>query len=171
MARPTIASLIAGMAVMALGESIRIWGVGYAGKTTREGEVKAPLLVTGGPYSYVRNPLYIGNFFNGLGLCVMGCGAAAPGVAALFLALVILSNAIIYGVIIPHEEQFLRTAFGEPYDDFCRKVHRILPRLKPYEPRTGTFDWGVILKAEIHTLLLMAAVVGVMLWRMASVPR
>jgi hypothetical protein len=98
----------------------------------------------------------------------MAAGTAHPGFTALFIALLVLSNSIIYGLIIPHEEQYLRKTFGEPYDDYCRNVHRIIPRLKPYSPRTGTFDRSVILKAEIHTLLLMAVVVGLIGWRLVS---
>jgi len=72
--RPTKESFLLGLLVAALGEALRIWGVGYSGTTTRESRVIAPQLVTAGPYAYVRNPLYVGNFITAFGFVIVGCG-------------------------------------------------------------------------------------------------
>ncbi len=58
---PNHAVLEAGIVLLVLGEFIRIWSVQYAGGATRTPAVGAPFLCTSGPFSMVRNPLYIGN--------------------------------------------------------------------------------------------------------------
>ncbi|MDQ7827152.1 MAG: isoprenylcysteine carboxylmethyltransferase family protein [Candidatus Eremiobacteraeota bacterium] len=154
--KPTPASFFAGIAVALLGEALRIWGVGYAGKTTRGEEVKAPCLVTAGPFAHVRNPLYLGNAITGLGFTVMACGAAPPFVVALLMILFLLFYVTVYGTIIPLEEEFLRETFGDPYSEYCSHVPRIVPRLSPYEKKQGTFSWMPIKSGESETLVLFA---------------
>ena len=53
-----------GVPLVILGELIRILASGYL-------EKKGTKLATAGPFAYVRNPLYVGNFFLGLGFVVM----------------------------------------------------------------------------------------------------
>ena len=71
-ARPTGSSMIVGFLLALLGESIRFWGVSYAGSETRTtGAVGGTQLVTSGPYSHVRNPLYLGNILLYVGIGIM----------------------------------------------------------------------------------------------------
>ena len=58
-----------GLALIFLGEYIRISAVRYAGGVTRTMKVGAPSLCTAGPYSRTRNPLYLGNV-------IIYCGVA-----------------------------------------------------------------------------------------------
>src|SRR5471030_1298432 len=44
-----------------LGCALRSWAAGYLFKGKR--------VAVGGPYAYVRNPLYLGSFILGLGFC------------------------------------------------------------------------------------------------------
>ncbi|MBI4810581.1 MAG: isoprenylcysteine carboxylmethyltransferase family protein, partial [Ignavibacteriales bacterium] len=61
-AHPTLLSFIVGIGFVLVGEFVRLWGVSYAGSETRTtGAVGATYLITNGPFSYVRNPLYLGN--------------------------------------------------------------------------------------------------------------
>ena len=53
--------MIIGLTLILLGELLRIWAVSYAGGITRTTKVGAQILCTTEPYSYTRNPLYIGN--------------------------------------------------------------------------------------------------------------
>ena len=128
LARPTAKTFFAGLAIAAVGELIRIWGVAYAGSLTRTTSgPKANELVMSGPYAFVRNPLYIGNFFIGTGMCV----AAWPWMPWMLLV-VVAFYFIQYGLIISMEEEFLRSKFGETYEIYARNVPKILPRLTPY---------------------------------------
>lgn len=151
---PTWQSFLLGIAVALLGEGLRIWGVGYSGTTTREGHVIAPQLVTAGPYAFVRNPLYLGNFITAVGFYVVGAGGITWLMRVLLMCLVLVSYVTVYGLIIPLEEEYLGRTFGQVYHDYKRAVPRVVPRLTPYARRQGRFDWKVIRTAEIHTLTL-----------------
>jgi len=73
--RPSAFSIAVGLPLAFAGEAIRAWAVGYSGVTTRGDTVTAPALVTAGPYAYVRNPLYAGNFITALGFAIAFTGA------------------------------------------------------------------------------------------------
>ncbi len=80
---------------------------------------KVTTIVTEGPFRFTRNPMY-------LSLMVFYCGgimAFRLPWSAILLPLVFL--ALQYGVIVP-EERHLRTLFGEPYAEYCRRVRRWL---------------------------------------------
>ena len=155
LAKPTPVSLIIGFLIALAGESIRIWAVGFSGVTTRKSELEAPLLVTAGPYAMVRNPLYVGNLITWLGFSIAAAGAAPLWAKIVIIGSMILSYAIIYGNIIPLEEQFLEKQFGEPFREYLKNVPQMLPQMKPYDKQNGTWDPGVILKAESQTIIML----------------
>ncbi|MCB0075891.1 MAG: isoprenylcysteine carboxylmethyltransferase family protein [Anaerolineales bacterium] len=81
-------------------------------------------LVTTGPYSRSRNPLYLAAalFFLGLALLLN----TVWGVVALLLAVV----ACRYLLIVP-EERYLAAKFGADYGAYCASVGRWLGRRRP----------------------------------------
>jgi protein-S-isoprenylcysteine O-methyltransferase Ste14 len=79
-------------------------------------------LVTGGPYSVVRNPIYLGMF----GL-MMGTGLVLATWWALLLgaATYLLGN----GIRIRAEEQLLKETFGAQFHEYASRVPAFLPRI------------------------------------------
>lgn len=160
--KPSHFSFLIGLAIACVGEAIRIWGVGYAGKTTRKTTLDAPLLVTAGPYAYVRHPIYVGNALMGFGGFVMAVGHYSALGAVLFLAAYLLFYGIVYGQLVPLEDHFLEDQFGDAYARYKKEVPRILPRLSPYAHPQGQFHSETILSAEINTLIPFLVIVLVM---------
>ena len=91
-------------------------------------------LITVGPYSVTRNPLY---FFSFLGF--VGVGLATETVT---LALAMTGFfAIVYPIVIRREEMFLRMKFGAAFAAYCDRVPRFMPRFSLYvEPKTWVVD-------------------------------
>jgi len=163
--RPSKESAVIGIGVAVLGELIRIWAVGYSGVTTRANVVTAPDLVTAGPYSRLRNPLYAGNAIIALGFWIAFTGRVSILQAAVMLACVLVLVVGVYGVIIPLEEEFLEKQFGAAYKRYREKVPRIVPS-KPLNRNQQRGSWRakVILRAEIITLsYFLLTVVAVLL--------
>ena len=144
LARPSLISLAASLLLVVPGLMLRAYASGYVKKNSE-------LTVTG-PYGYTRNPLYLGSILIAFGFA----GAArSPWIA---LALVAFF-AIIYVPVIRAEEEFLREAFPE-FDDYCRRVPRLLPRLTPAIPggiEPGHFSAGLYRKHREYNALLGAA--------------
>ena len=108
-----------GFLIALAGAATRFVAVGYAKPFTsgRENFLKAENLNTGGLYSIVRNPLYVGNFlvYNGVLIAY-----ASPAALALFNAFFIAN----YYFIILSEENYLGKA-----------IRRSLQRVPPRRPQ------------------------------------
>jgi len=155
--RPSARSIAWGVPLALAGEALRCWAVGYSGVTTRGDRVTAPALVTAGPYAYVRNPLYVGNFITALGFTLAFTGGL-PRERRLLLGLLGLGSMLaIYATIVPLEESYLRKAFGAGFDAYAARVPRLIPRATPAQPQTGTYDASVIGRAETRTFLTFGA--------------
>ena len=86
-------------------------------------------LVIQGPYRYVRNPMISGVVFVLFGEALMLLSGPHVQWALIFL--------IINFIYIPlFEERQLKERFGEAYIEYCRHVHRLLPRIRPWTPAT-----------------------------------
>ncbi len=137
-----------GLALMILGEAIRIWALGYIGPVSRTDVPLGESLVSTGPYAYTRNPLYIGNFLITVGAALYS-GALLPwlpiAVALFFI--------VQYIIIIPLEEAGLKREKGEVFADYLNRVPPVFPRLTPYPNRsTHGFETGQALNGEVPTL-------------------
>jgi protein-S-isoprenylcysteine O-methyltransferase Ste14 len=163
--KPSAFSVASGLPLAFAGEAIRMWAVGYSGVTTRSDTVTAPALVTAGPYAYVRNPLYVGNFVTAAGFALAFTGKnSLPARAALVLGS-LATMAAVYSVIVPHEEAYLRATFGDAFDDYTARVPRVIPALEPAEPQHGSYDPDVIFEAESRTWLTFGAALAVLAFK------
>lgn len=161
--KPSALGVTLGLPIALVGELVRCWAVGYSGVTTRGNAVEAPNLVTAGPYAHVRNPLYVGNFLTALGFAIAftGKNSAVTRVALVAGGLGVM--AAVYSIIVPHEEDFLRSRFGDAFDDYCASVPPLIPQARPAHEPAGTWNAYVIKDAESKTF----ASFGVMLAALA----
>ena len=159
--RPSAFSIATGLPLAFAGEFIRCWAVGYSGVTTRGDEVTAPMLVTAGPYAYVRNPLYVGNTITALGFALAFTGRNHRAARLALVAGSVAAIVGVYAVIVPHEEQYLRGRFGEAFDAYAKRVRPIVPSFSAAAGE-GTFDPAVIGRAESRTFVTFAVMLAVL---------
>lgn len=157
---------LVGIVLALIGQGIRIANVGmvYIIRGGKSHKVYAETLVTGGLYSHVRNPMYVGNTFLLAGLAVASNSwvFAIGGIA--------LAVAVHVGIIAA-EEYFLRGKFGEQYEDYVRRVPRLVPNLAGISRtlKGVTFNWPRVVEKEymepVDWLSATAIVSVVALWR------
>jgi steroid 5-alpha reductase family enzyme len=138
-----------GLALIAIGELIRIAGVAAAGTVTRRRSRNVQRLVTYGIFAWVRNPLYIGNFLVWMGFVTIS------GVLW-FLPFAILLFAVEYELIVRYEEGVLESIFGREYLDYKNCTPRWIPHPPQGEQQLGEYHWGEAIRSEISTFLQYA---------------
>lgn len=80
-------------------------------------------LVSQGPYTLTRNPMYLGSFFIGAGfVLIVWPFWLLPVFALLFYAR--------FNKQVVQEEKFLAEKFGDAYQQYCRRVPRLFPQWK-----------------------------------------
>ena len=89
-------------------------------------------LVNRGPYSFLRNPMYV------------GAGAALAGAALYYRSLPLFAYAAAFMLaahlfVVAYEEPVLRAKFGDDYAAYCRRVARWLPHARA---STGKAEGG-----------------------------
>jgi protein-S-isoprenylcysteine O-methyltransferase Ste14 len=120
-AHPSLHSLLWSLLGTVPGVALRAYASGYVTKNTE--------LTMTGPYAHTRNPLYLGSMLIAFGFAV----AAHSWWVALALAVLFT---LIYLPTIYSEEEFLRRQFDN-YEEYCRRVPRLFPRLTPASFVTG----------------------------------
>lgn len=140
-----VTQIICGLIFILAGQLWRIWSAGVIGLYRGE-NVKALRLAHTGPYALMRNPLYFGNFMIGLGWAVIAGLKAVIVFVISFIVLYVL-------VIIPHEEDFLKSKFGHEYESYCERVKRFWPAKLNVKDIAGNVDTNVIMHSEIHTVI------------------
>ena len=107
---------VSGLIFIGLGTFGRLWASMYIGGN------KTHHLVTEGPYSIVRNPLY---FFSFLG--ALGIGLSSENVYVLLLIVTLF--AVCYPPVILAEEGRLLETHREAYTEYKKRVPRFFPKL------------------------------------------
>lgn len=126
-AEPSRWSVFLGLWPALAGEALRTWSSGII--------VKNKVLATEGPYRLCRNPLYLGSFFIGAGVAVMGG-------RWWFLPLFVAFFLTVYGVLIRREEEGLVGDHGEAFLEYCRRVPRLWPDPGAWPPPPAPYDAG-----------------------------
>ncbi len=116
--------MVAGWLLFCLGAAFRWWGAIYISGR------KDNRVVSHGPYSIVRHPLYFGTFLITL--------SAACFLASWLMVLAVAVAALVYlGVTLSREERRLLEIHGEAYRRYMQRVPRFWPNWGLYySPRT-----------------------------------
>jgi protein-S-isoprenylcysteine O-methyltransferase Ste14 len=112
----------AGLIVMWLGLTIRVWAIaalGRAFRTTVEVDAEQAVVSTG-PYRWVRHPSY-----SGLLLIVTGCGLASGNWLALAVSVVLPLPALLWRIHV--EEAELTCVLGDRYRAYQAQTKRLIP--------------------------------------------
>ncbi|MFQ5775137.1 MAG: methyltransferase family protein [Kiloniellaceae bacterium] len=111
----------------------RTWCSAYIGGR------KKRVLVGAGPYSVVRNPLYLFSFIGVLGIGLASATVTLPLILAAFFV-------IYYAIVVRYEEAMLRERFGGAYSRYLARVPRWRPDLRLWQefgkPR---IEWRYVL--------------------------
>lgn len=113
-------TILAGVALTAIGEAIRLWGVHHIGVISRTRSDRLGPLIDTGPFAYVRNPLYVGNI-------LLWAGFAVTAGLVWLAPIVLVLLAVEYHWIVRWEEQLLESRLGEAYLEYRQRVPRWLP--------------------------------------------
>ena len=118
----------AGLAVALCGVLVRLLVAStyYVKRAGRDGSVHADTLYVGGPFALTRNPLYVGNVLIASGFLIL---LGNPVVIMSGVLITILA----YQSIIATEERYLKTRFGEQYDNYQKIVPRWIPTLSRWK--------------------------------------
>ena len=141
--------------IVAAGIGLRTWAGGSAGNHTRTVEIEAPQLTTGGPYAYVRNPIYLGTVIIGIGM------VGILGDARLLVLHAVVST-LLFALVVPCEEQFLRTKYGGEYEAYFRAVPRLIPKFRPWRGKIERPFFRGVLRGEGGIILILVCVYLVM---------
>lgn len=134
-----------GVLLIFLGIAGRLWATLYIGGR------KSAEVVTGGPYSITRNPLYVFST-----LAAAGVGAQMGSLTAMFGFAFLCAFA--FRFVILREERFLKDVLGAPYEAYLARVPRFIPDLSLYdEGDTGSFRPRLLKTTLLDGLVFLLA--------------
>lgn len=118
-AGPGLLQTSLGAALAGCGLLLMFWGMAtfIRARTAVIPRHPARALVAHGPYRFSRNPMYVGLSALYVGLALL-INWAWP-LVTLPIVLIVLTTAVIR-----REERYLRRAFGDDYEAYCRRVRR-----------------------------------------------
>jgi protein-S-isoprenylcysteine O-methyltransferase Ste14 len=128
------------LAVGLVGAGLLVWASVLLGRLLiHEAAVRADhTLIEGGPYRFVRHPVYAGYLALLLG----------SGVASLNVCLALLWPVSLLGIVIQAaaEEQILGERFGQDFQCYVRRTGRLVPRFWGRAARNGARNGDSVTK-------------------------
>lgn len=136
---------MAGIVLIVIGIAGRLWSTLYIGGR------KSATVVTDGPYSITRNPLYVFSSIAAVGVgAQMGSITAAVGFG--------VACAAAFHVVILREERFLSANLGADYRAYLAAVPRFFPKPSLYrEGETAGFKPSLLLVTLLDGLVFLVA--------------
>ncbi len=113
---------------------------------------KTVALVTTGPYSMTRNPLYFFSYLGGLGFFIgLGQWVMVAAYSIIF--------AIYYRAVILHEEKVLLGTHQSLYKDYFASVPRFFPRFSLYQCQSVvSIEWRDFIKSFADSAWFLAVI-------------
>jgi protein-S-isoprenylcysteine O-methyltransferase Ste14 len=149
-----------GWCSLIVGIAWRLWATLYVGGRKPTGHHEAKLTVDG-PYSVVRNPLYVGSLFIGLSTALLLHSAV------LLFAVVVAALHYCWSVV-PAEEAFLRRVVGaDTFDPYVARTPRWIPNFGLFTtPATASFQTKALRKETARAMRLIAG--GILMTLLAA---
>lgn len=156
------APVFLGLSIALIGQSIRVATIGlvYIIRGGRKRRIYAENLVAEGIFSHCRNPLYLGNILELLGLGIISD-------SIVFLAVVFPAFVFMYQAIVRAEENFLFNKFGGQYENYLRTVNRWMPDLKGINATLESmkFNWMRVLVKEYNSTFIWTSAATLLIMR------
>ncbi|MDD5135547.1 MAG: isoprenylcysteine carboxylmethyltransferase family protein [Phycisphaerae bacterium] len=132
-----------GYILLLAGISLRMWSTLYIGQR------KSKKLITDGPFSMCRNPLYFGSL-----LMAIGIALCFENLILLIFVLVVLVPIHLL-VILSEEEQLLKN-FGTAYEEYKKQVPRLWFAFSRYQsPELIEVSTRAVRRATMEMILLL----------------
>ncbi|MES2523024.1 MAG: isoprenylcysteine carboxylmethyltransferase family protein [Gemmatimonadota bacterium] len=112
-----------GGGILAAGLALHVWSTLTLARGEWRQTPTSTVLVTDGPFRYVRHPIYLAGI-----LLVLGVRLLYPSWQVIDLVLPLGLLAYFHLAVVRVEEPELRRRFGASYDAYCARVPRWLPR-------------------------------------------
>lgn len=130
-----VATLPGVVAVVAslVGLAVRVWGTAVlSGATMVSMAARTDRLITQGVFALVRNPLYLGDLLIFPSYAMLLSPWLTPPFALYHIVRVLR--------LIAYEEQHMHARWGVGYEQYCRSVPRLIPKIARVPPATA--NWG-----------------------------
>jgi protein-S-isoprenylcysteine O-methyltransferase Ste14 len=135
--------------VAIVGLTVRVLTIGYSRGRTSGRNTRTQLadsMNTDGLYSIVRNPLYLGNYLNLLGISMLFPYYQVIAINTLLFI-------FIYVAIIFQEEEFLLGKFQDAYREYSRRTPAIFPNPLLWKRPALKFNFIRVLYREYNTFM------------------
>lgn len=143
-----------GVLVALAGELFQLWATAHLRKNIQ--------VVKSGPYAWLRNPMYFGRFFVGLGLTLLTWRWFI--IVPYILAYALYAQARVLG-----EERHLRSLFGDEYVEYCAAVRRWLPIPPRRKLSDNRWSWRAVWRNhELRVALGVVIALAVLKWRLET---
>ena len=115
-------NFILGAIIIVVGISLRIWSVRTLGQFFRSTVMvqEKHLVISHGPYKYVRHPSY-----SGVLIAILGVGIGTGNWLSLLVMFLLIFIGLLYRIKI--EEKVLSTELGETYRNYMRHTKKLIP--------------------------------------------
>jgi len=116
---------------------------------------KSKTIISTGPYSLCRNPLYFFSFFGSLGV-----GLATE--TLLIPALIMIGFVLYYPYVIKKEENKLKDLYGKEYTDYCDRIPSFIPSFSHFVEPEEYIVRPKIFRKNIFDALGFIWIVGIL---------